>query len=165
MLLLSAMITQHQLMKILSDRRRRLQDQDSRQPNRPAAGDLAVVVVQGVEVSSSPSSPEPNVYLPEPLRHSVRGTWAVSQMLGSPDVAALMFVYPRQPDLLTRYIQAANLDVHGGEGNVEALAWLGPTVDWPLFGQCFADQHVERLVGAEAGLQDYEMMAVIRRRR
>ena len=53
--------------------------------------------------------------------------WSAAQQ-----AAAWMFVYPRDPKLITKYI-----DTHGD--TVDSIVWLGPRVDWsdyePRFSQ------------------------------
>lgn len=69
-----------------------------------------------------------------------------------------MFVYPRDPRLVSRYIER-----YGGE-NVEVVVWLGPRVDWVDYeasfrGSVFSDVRVLEGVG----LEPYEIAVVARR--
>ncbi|RYP69836.1 hypothetical protein DL769_005188 [Monosporascus sp. CRB-8-3] len=112
--------------------------------------------IEGVEVRASV-----NRYLPAAAVGTVKGTWEVAPRARSdPTVAALLFVYPRSPGLVSRYLR---------EAEASAAVWLGHRSDWPDFEPCFAgapgfDGAVEVVGGRAAGLVEYEMMAVARRR-
>ncbi|RYP32493.1 hypothetical protein DL767_005182 [Monosporascus sp. MG133] len=112
--------------------------------------------IEGVEVRSSV-----NRYLQAAAVGTVKGTWEVSPRARSdPAVAALLFAYPRSPALVSRYLR---------EAEVSVAVWLGHRSDWPDFEPCFAgapgfDGAVEVVGGRAAGLVEYEMMAVVRRR-
>ncbi|RYP61863.1 hypothetical protein DL771_009982 [Monosporascus sp. 5C6A] len=112
--------------------------------------------IEGVEVRASV-----NRYLPAAAVGTVRGTWEVSPRARSdPTVAALLFVYPRSPALVSRYLREAAASV---------AVWLGHRSDWPDFEPCFAGAPgfggaVEVVGGCAAGLVEYEMMAIVRRR-
>ncbi|KAG8162648.1 hypothetical protein KVR01_007126 [Diaporthe batatas] len=113
--------------------------------------------VKGIEVRA----PTPvNRYLPAPQAPTVRGTWEVHPSAGAADT--LMFVYPRDPGLVGRYLGAA------GQGGVRVVLWLGPRADWSVFGGCFGGVEgfgeVEVVEGARAGVAEFEMVAVLRRR-
>ncbi|KAJ4261337.1 hypothetical protein NW757_001728 [Fusarium falciforme] len=120
--------------------------------------------VEGVEVQQLSGKPPVNRYLPEQAIYTVRGTWDVVTRLQDADVTALMFVYPRQPTLVTEYIKAiAEQDL-----GIQTIVWLGPMADWDVFETCFVakDEHqveLEKMQGAEAGLDGYEMMVVLRK--
>jgi hypothetical protein len=122
--------------------------------------------IEGVEVQQLGGKAPVNRYLPEQAIYTVRGTWDVISRLQDPDVTALMFVYPRQPGLISEYIKAIT-----EQGlKVQVIVWLGPMADWEVFEPCFStrngtEQFVvsERRQGAEAGLDEYELMAVVRR--
>ncbi|RYO87784.1 hypothetical protein DL766_004618 [Monosporascus sp. MC13-8B] len=112
--------------------------------------------IEGVEVQASV-----NRYLPAAAVGTVKGTWEVSPHVRSdPAVAALLFAYPRSPALVSRYLR---------ETEASAALWLGHRSDWPDFEPCFAGAPgfggaVEVVGGRAAGLVEYEMMAVLRRR-
>ncbi|RSM16859.1 hypothetical protein CDV31_004328 [Fusarium ambrosium] len=120
--------------------------------------------VEGVEVQQLSGKPPVNRYLPEQAIYTVRGTWDVVSRLQDPDVTALMFVYPRQPTLVAGYIKAVTeQDLH-----VRTIVWLGPMADWDVFEPCFMANdkqqiELEKFQGADAGLDGYEMMVVLRR--
>ncbi|KAJ9422160.1 hypothetical protein QL093DRAFT_2306159 [Fusarium oxysporum] len=119
-----------------------------------SSSDHAMVNIEGVEVQQFGMRDHVNSYLPEQAIHTVR------------DVTALMFVYPRQPALISRYMK-----VIAEQGlKVEAIVWLGPMVDWEVFEPCFNTGHescqfvvVGKKHGYEVGLDEYESMAVARR--
>ncbi|KAK8211573.1 hypothetical protein M8818_003228 [Zalaria obscura] len=80
--------------------------------------------VRGVEVADLVHK-----HLPEQNTITVNGTWDLY-----PDAAlatAWMFVYPREPRLLGRYI-----DTHG-RGNLDRIIWLGPKMDWQDYEPVF----------------------------
>lgn len=114
--------------------------------------------VQGVEVRSSPTAAPVNKYLPEHHSATVRGTWELSPLLDSADT--LLFVYPRDPGLLDRYLAAR-------PASLRVILWLGPRADWEEFGGClqgvdgFGD--VDITEGGNAGVAEFEMIAVVRR--
>ncbi|KAL6863339.1 hypothetical protein ACO1O0_003588 [Amphichorda felina] len=120
-----------------------------------------LITVEGVEVQQPESQAPVNRYLPEQFYHTVRGTREVSPRLGDDDVSGLMFVYPRQPDLVSRYVKA----VEEMYPNVTSVVWLGPVADWDDFWPCFEGSTfaIETRSGPESGLDDYEMMAVMHR--
>ena len=120
-----------------------------------------LITVEGVEVQQPESQAPVNRYLPEQFYHTVRGTREVSPRLGDDGVSGLMFVYPRQPDLVSRYVKTVE-EMHP---NVRSMVWLGPVADWDDFRPCFEGSTfaIEALSGLEAGLDDYEMMAVMHR--
>lgn len=114
--------------------------------------------IQGVEVRSSPSSGPVNKYLPDDNVATVRGTWELSPSLGYADT--LLFVYPRDPRLISRYLEAR-------PESLRVVVWLGPRADWEVFGSCFKrlDEfgNVEVVEGEDAGVAGFEMMAIVRR--
>lgn len=128
--------------------------------------DHALVNIEGVEVQQLGMRDHVNSYLPEQAIHTVRGSWDVTSRLQDSDVTALMFVYPRQPALISQYIKSI------AEQNlkVETIVWLGPMADWEVFEPCFNTGHescqfvvVETKHGRDVGLDEYESMAVARR--
>ncbi|KAI3393582.1 hypothetical protein diail_3931 [Diaporthe ilicicola] len=114
--------------------------------------------VQGVEVRSSPSAGPVNKYLPEDHAATVRGTWELSPLLDT--TGTLLFVYPRDPGLVSRYLESA-------PASLRAVIWLGPRADWEVFGSCFQGLDgcgdVSVMEGEDAGVAGFEMMAVLRR--
>jgi hypothetical protein len=129
--------------------------------------------IQGVEVRPSTSSSTGaaatlNRYLPEQHAATVRGTWELSPLLeggAGGTVDTLMFVYPREPGLVDRYLKAAPPE------SLRLVLWLGPRADWEVFGRCFRDVGggggfggVEVIEGDGVGVAEFEMLAVLRRR-
>ncbi|KAL4725127.1 hypothetical protein ACLX1H_007273 [Fusarium chlamydosporum] len=122
--------------------------------------------VEGVEVQQLSGKDAVNRYLPEQSIYTVRGSWDVVSRLQDPDVTALMFVYPRQPALIIEYMETI---IRKGL-KVQVIVWLGPMADWEVFESCFNAGHEIRLFtvtekrqGAQAGLDEYEMMVVVER--
>ncbi|KAH7126086.1 hypothetical protein EDB81DRAFT_203387 [Dactylonectria macrodidyma] len=133
--------------------------------SRSRANDASAgLVIEGVEVHQLGSKDPANKYLPEQAINTVRGTWELSSRLQDPDGCGLMFVYPRQPDLVTRYVK----EVLESKLNISIVVWLGPMADWDAFkpsflaatenGNAFQLGAVKK--GSDAGLGEYEMMAV-----
>ncbi|KAJ5661253.1 uncharacterized protein N7484_000625 [Penicillium longicatenatum] len=108
------------------------------------------VSVQGVEVSSTV-----NRYISEEDMHVVSGAWGLYSF--AKQATAWMFVYPRDPKLVTRY-----LDSYGSEA-VEVILWLGPRVDWPDYEPCFRHSSFSKLEFPDIGLTPYEVAVVARR--
>lgn len=153
-----------------------------------------------------------NRYLPPHRREFVKGTWDMWPSSSPPlgegydndtnnddddDIdkeeqtrcersraVALMFVYPRLPALVRKYVDAvlsisplsssppssspSSPSSSSPLSTVRTTIYLGPRVDWPDFEPCF--QHsdeggrkseIKVLAGEQAGLLEYEMMAVV----
>lgn len=111
----------------------------------------ATTSVEGVEVASTV-----NRYIAEEDMHVAAGAWDLYSR--AKQAEAWMFVYPREPKLISRYIEMY------GDGGVEVIVWLGPKIDWidcePVFRQSVFDK-VEIL--EEVGLARYETAVVARR--
>lgn len=118
--------------------------------------------IEGVEVRTAEESPPVNRYLSEEQYTTVRGTFEISPRLK--DASALVFVYPREPGLVHRYLHAAGRDM---SSPLRAVVWLGPRADWDSFAECLRGVPgfgpVEIPTNAECGLVEYEMMGLIRR--
>ncbi|KAJ5703440.1 hypothetical protein N7493_011829 [Penicillium malachiteum] len=108
------------------------------------------VSVQGVEVGSSV-----NRYLAEEDMHVVTGAWGLYSF--AQQATAWMFVYPRDPKLVTKYI-----DTYGDDA-VELIVWLGPRVDWPDYEPCFRQSSFSELSFPGIGLTPYEVAVVARK--
>lgn len=108
------------------------------------------VSVQGVEVSSTV-----NRYIPEEDMHVVSGAWGLYPF--AQQAAAWMFVYPRDPKLITRYLATY------GDSAVELIIWLGPRVDWPDYEPCFRQSSFSKLEFPDIGLTPYEIAVVAKR--
>lgn len=120
---------------------------------------ISKFTIQGVEVRSSPTEAPVNKYLPEQHYTTVRGTWELSPLLEDADT--LLFVYPRDPVLVSRYLAAR-------PASLRVVLWLGPRADWEVFGGCFQGlegfMDVDIINGENAGVASFEMIAVIRGR-
>ncbi|KAJ5176091.1 uncharacterized protein N7482_001968 [Penicillium canariense] len=73
----------------------------------------ATISVEGVEVASTV-----NHYIAEEDMHVTGGAWDLHSR--AQQAAAWMFVYPRQPRLITKYIEAY------GDESIDMIVWLGP---------------------------------------
>ncbi|KAF7591432.1 hypothetical protein BBP40_001593 [Aspergillus hancockii] len=110
------------------------------------------ILVEGAEVSSSV-----NRYIPEEDMHVVSGTWGLHSR--APQARAWMFVYPREPKLITKYIQMYS------DQATELILWLGPRADWADYEPCFRNSVFSDLRFPEdIGLAGYEMLAVMRKK-
>ncbi|KAL4917798.1 hypothetical protein BDW62DRAFT_201354 [Aspergillus aurantiobrunneus] len=107
--------------------------------------------IEGVEVNSSV-----NFYIPEQDINVVSGTWDLASRASQ--AKAWMFVYPREPKLISKYIETyGDRDLPG----IGIILWLGPRVDWADYEGCFRDSVFSQLSFPEdIGLAPYEMLAV-----
>ncbi|KAJ5774724.1 hypothetical protein N7457_009620 [Penicillium paradoxum] len=109
------------------------------------------VTVAGVEVDSTI-----NRYIAEEDMNVVSGGWGLCS--AAQQAAAWMFVYPRDPKLITKY-----LDTYG-DRNVDLVVWLGPRVDWPDYEPRFCQSPFSELsFSDDIGLTPYEVLVVARR--
>lgn len=109
------------------------------------------ITVQGVEVDSTI-----NRHIAEEDMHVVGGGWGLYP--GAKEAGAWMFVYPRDPRLITKYIETL------GNEAVSMILWLGPKVDWADYedrfqGSCFS----ELSFLDDCGLTPYETVVIARR--
>ncbi|KAL4742224.1 hypothetical protein BDV11DRAFT_181361 [Aspergillus similis] len=107
------------------------------------------VFIKGVEVNSSV-----NLYIAEQDMYVVSGTWDLLPCAS--DATAWMFVYPREPKLVTKYIESYGL-------GTKMILWLGPRADWSDYEACFRDSTFSQLSFEDAGLAEYEMLVVARK--
>jgi hypothetical protein len=131
-----------------------------------ATNKSAIANVEGVEVYQTETAAV-NHYLPEQCINTVRGTWDVSPRVEDDDVSAILFVYPRLPSLVSKYVDRISQE----SSKCERVIWLGPCADWVEFEPCFHGgagqqgtarfQIMKRLRGRDAGLVKYEMMVVV----
>lgn len=116
--------------------------------------------IEGVEVQQQSGKPSLlNKYLPEQHHSGVKGTWDLSPRAA--DAAVLMFVYPRSPELVRRYLDEATTQMRGRLGLV---IWLGPKCDWAEFEGAFtgySEWDTRVVPDDESGLFGYEMIAVL----
>lgn len=111
------------------------------------------VSVEGVEVNSSV-----NLYIAEENMNIVSGTWDL--LSRASQAKAWMFVYPREPKLINKYIETYG----DSSGNVEVILWLGPRADWADYESCFRDSTFSKLeLPEDAGMAPYEMLVAARR--
>lgn len=126
-------------------------------------------LAEGVEVQQPESQPSVNTYLPEPRYHTVQRTSMISPRIYDDGVRALMFVYPRQPSLVKQYLE----ELEAGKTHIDTVIWLGPRADWDDFSPCFDNKsssqsrkfnspEITILSAEKAGLDDYEVMAIVR---
>lgn len=109
------------------------------------------VSVEGVEVESSI-----NRYIAEERMHVVNGGWGVFP--GAQHAAAWMFVYPRDPKLISRYIHMY------GDQTVEMILWLGPRADWADYEPFFSQSSFFDLsFPVDVGLAPYEFLVIATR--
>lgn len=102
----------------------------------------------GLEVS-----PLVNRYLPEENFVYVNGTWDLYE--GAATAQAFLFVYPREPRLMARYIQQF------GQASCEKIIWIGPKLDWPDYEAVLLSSDFDTItVPRNNGLADYEMLCV-----
>ncbi|KAJ5179194.1 hypothetical protein N7492_002404 [Penicillium capsulatum] len=107
------------------------------------------VSVEGVEVDSTI-----NRYIEEERMNVVGGGWGLCSRASQASV--WMFVYPRDPKLITKYI-----DAHADQ--VEQIVWLGPRVDWLDYEPCFVQSRFSTLTFPNIGLAPYEVVVVARK--
>jgi hypothetical protein len=101
--------------------------------------------IEGVEVSS-----KVNKYLSSERVNVVGGTWDLCAK--SSDASALMFVYPREPKLVMRYLQDSS-------SAVRCILWMGPRADWPDYKLVFeASEFSELHEIDDSGLAPYEVL-------
>ncbi|KAL5335364.1 hypothetical protein BJX70DRAFT_326976 [Aspergillus crustosus] len=105
------------------------------------------VLIEGVEVHASV-----NLYLAEQDINTVSGTWDL--LPRAAQAKAWVFVYPREPKLVTKYIE-----MYGNE--VELILWLGPRADWADYECSFGNFGLDVQKGV--GEAEFEMLVVIRR--
>ncbi|RDH37515.1 hypothetical protein BDQ94DRAFT_136568 [Aspergillus welwitschiae] len=114
--------------------------------------------ITGIEVSASV-----NRYLAEENFDVVSGTWDLYAR--APQAAAWMFVYPREPKLVSKYIEMYADDENGSESSVQMIVWLGPRADWADYEPCFRNSSFSDVsIPDEVGMMEFEMLAIMRKR-
>ncbi|CAG8362635.1 unnamed protein product [Penicillium salamii] len=109
------------------------------------------VSVHGVEIGSSV-----NRYIAEEDMHVVTGGWGLCP--AAQQASAWIFVYPRDPRLIKKYIDTY------GHLSIELIVWLGPRVDWPDYETQFTQSLFSDLIFPDnIGLTPYEIMVVARK--
>lgn len=110
--------------------------------------DLNIV---GLEVS-----PHVNKYLSEQNFAYVNGTWDLYCGTESPEV--LLFVYPREPRLMARYI------TRFGSTLCKKIVWIGPSLDWSDYESVLKSSDFTSItVPRNIGIAGYEMLSVAER--
>jgi len=107
------------------------------------------VRVEAVEVQSTTMT-----YLSKDAVHRVQGTWAMSDR--ALDARVLLFVYPREPQLVKRYLQQF-------QNHVQVVLWFGPMADWDEHNAILHDitPFSSPTILEDAGLAPYELAVVL----
>lgn len=136
-----------------------------------------------MEVPAGGDSAGLNRYLPPELRIVVDGSWDVFDRDGLEDLdlegflqglggkmagedVVLMFVYPRLPTLVRRYLDAwLN---KGGDDGLGAVVWAGPRADWEEYQDIFEGLRVQDWDlsmgwGVDVGVSEGEGVVIARR--
>ena len=109
------------------------------------------IAVQGVEVNSTV-----NRYITEENMHVVNGGWGLYS--AAEGAAAWMFVYPRDPKLISKYIDTLDNEI------TEEIVWLGPKVDWGDYEERIRQSSFSELTFLDdCGLAPYEIAVVARK--
>lgn len=109
------------------------------------------IAVQGVEVNSTV-----NRYITEENMHVVNGGWGLCS--AAEGATAWMFVYPRDPKLISKYIETLDNAITG------EIVWLGPKVDWGDYEERFRRSSFSELTFLDdCGLAPYEIAVVARK--
>ncbi|KAK1752216.1 hypothetical protein QBC47DRAFT_390017 [Echria macrotheca] len=125
--------------------------------HHPSRAGTEPVSFLGVEVSTTaPGSTRPvNRFLPEQNAATVGGTWALAATQAVEEAAGLVFVYPRDGELIRRYLDAGR--------RVEVVVWVGPRCDLDSMTGPLRDWGVEVPV-PEGMVEEGEGVVVFRRR-
>lgn len=112
----------------------------------------STTIVVGVEVN-----PTVNRYLrKEESMQIVAGTWDLCHAAAA--AHAWLFVYPREPKLVSRYLQLYS------DAALQLVVWLGPRADWGIYERVFKSSVLNSIdIPEECGLAPYEMVALIRK--
>lgn len=110
------------------------------------------IKVEGVEVASAHVK-----YLSSELVHHVPGTRSICQR--AQDAVILLFAYPREVDLIRRYLTQFG-------SNVRTMVWLGPRNDWITQTQVLQSipNFDESCILENAGLASYEVAVAYQNR-
>ena len=101
----------------------------------------------GVEVPSCATK-----HLPDDRILRVTGTTSVHASAQS--ASTLMFIYPRDPSLVAKYIAA------GVNGGMKQVMWLGHRSDWPDFEPAMVENTGEVELIDGRGIAPYELLVV-----
>jgi hypothetical protein len=106
---------------------------------------LPSITVEGVEVSHTV-----NKYLSADRLNVVGGTWDICSRTS--EASILVFVYPREPKLIRRYLQEYGQ-------SIRRILWIGPRADWPDFKPVLGESNFFDIKEIDdSGLAPYEML-------
>jgi len=111
--------------------------------------DLNNIRVEAVEVQSAVMK-----YLSTDAVHRVQGTWDISDQAQNAHV--LLFVYPREPQLVKKYLERF-------QNNVQLVLWFGPMADWAEHNAVLHDVATfsNPTVLEDMGLATYELAVIL----
>ena len=130
--------------------------------NRSSEAANRTFLIRGVEVVSAAKV---NCYLHDDVFDVVPGAWATSKFALDPDVKAWLFMYPRQPSLVLKYIEMLQAKAERGH-QLMLMVWAGPRADWSDYEEIFQElsEWCTKLVpGDRCGLLEWECLALIER--
>lgn len=114
---------------------------------------LSQLLDDSVDICGVEVSPNVNKYLAEENMFYVGGTWDLCRQAARSQV--WMFVYPRDPQLIVRYLQSYHHHA------LSKIIWLGPRMDWQDYENVLQSSKFSRLTVLEnRGSAKYEMVAV-----
>jgi hypothetical protein len=121
--------------------------------HHPSRAGTEPVSFLGVEVSTPPGTRPVNRFLPEQNTATVSGTWAVAPEVK--EAAGLVFVYPRQSELIQRYLDVGR--------QAEVVVWIGPRCDLDVMTHPLRDWG-EEVPLPEGMVEDGEAVILFQRR-
>ena len=133
--------------------------------NHPPCGDRdRSFLIRGLEVVSADTI---NRYLPQGAFDVVPGAWATSDVAIAPEVEAWLFVYPRQPSLVAKYVAMVQAEQEQAS-HLMLMIWAGPIADWNDYGPVFEDLEfrgwsMKLIHGSSCGLSRWECLTLIER--
>lgn len=105
------------------------------------------ITLKAIEASNTA-----NQYMREEDLHIVRGTWDICYLAA--DAKTWLFVYPREPHLLSRYLQAY------GSRSVRLIIWIGPKADFSDYEEAMCMPNWQNRLVEDSGLSHYELMVI-----
>ncbi len=93
-----------------------------------------------------------NQYVHEEDLYLVLGTWDICSLAA--DAVTWLFVYPRDAQLLSRYLQAY------GSQSVRLVIWLGPKADFSDYSEAMCMSGWQIRIFEDCGLSKYEIMVM-----
>ena len=85
------------------------------------------------------SAAKVNCYLHDDVFDVVPGAWAISKFALDPDVKAWLFMYPRQPSLVLKYIEMLQAKAERDASQLMLMVWAGPRADWSDYEEIFQE--------------------------